>query len=61
VVPCFYGIWDYPDFINKPWKEELNEDEMNIQALWYIGLPALFNLGWSSVQVAHMSIVNQLT
>ena len=29
--------------------------------MWYITLPAIFNVGWASVQIAHMSIVNQLS
>lgn len=29
--------------------------------VWYLVMPAIFNVGWASVQIAHMSIVNALT
>ena len=29
--------------------------------IWYITFPAIFNIGWASVQISHMSIVNQLS
>jgi len=28
---------------------------------YFITLPAIFNVGWASVQIANMSIVNQIT
>ena len=28
---------------------------------WYITFPAFFNVGWASVQISHMAIVNQLS
>ena len=28
---------------------------------WYIIFPAIFNIGWASVQISHMAIVNQLS
>jgi len=28
---------------------------------WYITLPAIFNVGWASVQIAHLSIAAQLS
>jgi Na+/melibiose symporter-like transporter len=59
VIPCFLGIFSYPPFINDPKKDgKINE---TLQAAWYITLPALFNVGWASVQISHMSIVNQLS
>ena len=30
------------------------------QTWWYIIFPAVFNIGWASVQIAHMSIVNSI-
>lgn len=56
VIPTFMGIFSYPEFINDP--ERTSKD---LQAAWYITLPALFNVGWASVQISHMSIVNQLS
>lgn len=58
MLPCFFGIWEYPPWINK---EVMTEADVRLQTVWYVTLPAMFNLGWASVQVAHMSIVNQLS
>jgi Na+/melibiose symporter-like transporter len=30
-------------------------------SIWYIVWPMIFNVGWASVQVSHMAIVNSLT
>ena len=51
VNACFLGIWMNPGFLK-------TEKAKNI---WYTIMPALFNVGWASVQIAHMSIVNTLT
>ena len=56
VLPTFAGIFMYPNFINDP-----TVTSENMKNLWYITLPALFNVGWASVQISHMSIVNQLS
>ena len=53
VIPTFAGIFTYP-----PWIDHISVDGKNI---WYCSLPALFNVGWASVQISHMSIVNQLS
>ena len=29
--------------------------------IWYITFPAIFNIGWASVQISNMAIVNQLS
>jgi Na+/melibiose symporter-like transporter len=55
VLPTFAGIFMYPTFINDGTVSE------NVKDIWYITLPALFNVGWASVQISHMSIVNQLS
>jgi Na+/melibiose symporter-like transporter len=55
VVPCFAGIWAYPEFINGQNKSE------GAQAAWYLILPALLSFGWAAVEISHMSIVNQLS
>ena len=49
VVPAFLCI--FLDF------QFSNEDFTNA---WYVTFPAIFNVGWASVQIAHMSIVNSL-
>jgi Na+/melibiose symporter-like transporter len=52
VLPSFTGIFvTTPSFL----KTERQEN------IWYCVLPAIFNIGWASVQIAHMSIVNQLS
>lgn len=52
VLPSFLGI-----FINTPGFLTTTKSE----DIWYCVLPAIFNVGWASVQIAHMSIVNQLS
>lgn len=60
VIPTFAGIFTYPAFINQ--KDEFGEPvNETLRAAWYLTLPALFNIGWASVQIAHMSVVNQLS
>ena len=49
VVPAFLCI--FLDF---------NFSDESIANAWYIAFPAIFNVGWASVQIAHMSIVNSL-
>lgn len=72
VVPTFLGIFIYPEFINvlvlNPDGTPVTDSEGRTTAVnpslrqaWYITLPALFNVGWASVQIANMSIVNNLT
>ena len=29
--------------------------------LWYLAWPAIFNVGWAAVQIAHMAIINSLS
>ena len=48
---CFLGIFTNPPFLK-------TETARNI---WYLVMPALFNIGWASVQIAHLAIVNSLT
>lgn len=52
VLPSFLGIfYATPGFLTTQRMEDI----------WYCTLPAIFNVGWASVQIAHMSIVNQLS
>ena len=55
VIPCFMGIFSYPEFVNDGTFSESKKNN------WYRALPALFNVGWASVQISNMSIVNQLS
>ena len=49
VVPAFLCI--FLDF---------NFSSEGFTNAWYIAFPAIFNVGWASVQIAHMSIVNSI-
>ena len=51
VAPSFTCIFFYFDFFN-------TEGGKNA---WYLIWPAIFNVGWASVQISHMAIVNQLS
>ena len=50
VIPSFLCIFLDPSF---PTTSGTN--------VWYITWPAIFNVGWASVQIAHLAIVNQLS
>lgn len=50
MVPTFLGIFIYPVF----------ESEI-LRVAYYVTLPALFNIGWASVQISNMAIVNSIT
>jgi len=50
---CFLGIFTNPGFI-PPYPSQASK-------AWYLTMPAIFNVGWASVQIAHLSIVNSLT
>jgi Na+/melibiose symporter-like transporter len=51
VLPSFFGIFIYPPFTP-------NSTE---QLSYYLALPAIFNIGWASVQISNMSFVNSIT
>lgn len=56
VLPCFFGIfWDCAlcsiDGI----------DQTTAMAVYYTVLPALFNVGWASVQISNLSLNAQLS
>lgn len=57
VIPCFAGIFMYPGFVNK-FDDNGNVKNETFRNVWYITLPALFNIGWACVQISNMSIVN---
>lgn len=59
VIPCFMGIFSYPPFVNGTNGYEGFSE--NGRRIWYTALPALFNIGWASVQISHMAIVNSLS
>jgi len=68
VIASFVGMFASPSFIVKhdrtkeEWeKARENGEDMTLQNWWFIIIPALYNFGWAAVQIAHMSIVNQLS
>lgn len=48
-IPCFIGIFVDPQLTGES------------QAVYYIILPAILNVGWAFVQISNMSVVNSLT
>lgn len=54
VFPSFMGIFIYPEFVVNGFTEHQ-------KTIWYICLPGIFNIGWASVQIAHMVVVNDLS
>ena len=58
-MPVFLGIFSYPEFINNEISTGVYDESK--RKIWYITLPAVFNVGWASVQISNMSIVNNLT
>lgn len=61
VIPTFAGIFSYPSFINECHGAEDCAQKPRRQALWYITMPAIFNIGWAAVQISNMAVVNQIT
>jgi Na+/melibiose symporter-like transporter len=49
VIPTFLGIFSYPSFINTCDTKEDCEYMPTRQAIWYITMPGVFNLGWAAV------------
>lgn len=58
VGPTYLGIFIYPSFINTCQDEEECAWMPTRQAMWYITMPALYNIGWAAVQISNMAIVN---
>lgn len=56
VAPSFFGLYwecipcDIPALAYQ-----------SAQMVYYITLPALFNIGWASVQISNMSLIAQIT
>ena len=58
-ILVFLGIFCYPEFINNEISPGVFDESK--RSIWYITLCGVFNIGWGFVQVAHMSVVNNLT
>lgn len=64
VFPTFAGIFVPPEYINETIVNAAGEKVFKhpeLNEYWYITLPALFNVGWAFVQIAHMAVVNSLS
>lgn len=56
VTPAFLGIFCYPEFI-----QDETKVSKTMKHIYYITCAGVFNMGWSSVQISHLSVVNQLS
>lgn len=56
--PSFFGIFIYPEFVNERTQGEYDE---GLRTAWYITLPIMYSMGWYITNIAHMSIVNDLS
>lgn len=56
VLPSFFALFLHPF----PKLEDDQEAPVG-EIVYYLAFPAIFNIGWASVQIANMSIVNGLT
>jgi len=54
VIPCFLGIFLSPFGVKLT---TITGSQMG----YYIALASIFNVGWASVQIANMSVVNSIT
>ncbi len=54
VLPCYFCIFLYPF-------ETVKNNITTGQVVYYIVLASVFNIGWASVQIANMSVVNSIT
>lgn len=44
-----------------PIYQSFRSDSRNAEYAYYILFPSIFNLGWASLQISHMSLVPSLT
>jgi Na+/melibiose symporter-like transporter len=62
VLPSFFALFLHPF---KPIPKESQDVDGNAtptgEFIYYMIFPAVFNIGWASVQISNMSLVNSLT
>ncbi len=57
VAPCFFGLfWDCVLCSVAP-----GLDPLVAALIFYTLLPALFNIGWASVQISNMALIAQIS
>lgn len=49
VIPTFFSIFFHFEFVNKLDPDTGKVANPTLQTVWYLTLPALFNVGWASV------------
>jgi len=61
-LPCFYLVFNPPDFAVGLPPDDAPEGTLPTPNLWYFLLvPGLMNIGQGAIQLSHMSIVNSIT
>lgn len=60
VIPSFFALFLHPFSQIENQDQDGNATPTN-ELIYYLIFPAIFNIGWASVQIANMSIVNSLT
>jgi Na+/melibiose symporter-like transporter len=63
VLPCFFCIFLSPMGVGNPNINpgDADPDITTGKVAFYIAMASLFNVGWASVQIANMSVVNSIT
>jgi Na+/melibiose symporter-like transporter len=62
VLPCFFMIFWSPYGVGKGDPGEPDPEKNTGQIIgFYVAMASLFNIGWASVQIANMSVVNSIT
>ena len=60
VIPCFFSIFLSPMGVGPIGVKE-DPDISSSKVAFYVAMAAIFNVGWASVQIANMSVVNSLS
>jgi len=62
VLPSFFALFLHPfQAIPADKQDEAGSATPTGEFIYYMIFPAVFNIGWASVQIANMSLVNSLT
>jgi Na+/melibiose symporter-like transporter len=60
VLPSFFALFLHP-FSKIEGENQDGQKTSTGELIYYMIFPAVFNIGWASVQIANMSLVNSLT
>ena len=62
VLPSFFALFLHPfSSIDPKDQDENGSATPTSEFIYYLIFPAIFNIGWASVQISNMSLVNSLT